>query len=111
MNRCGPGTLSRVRERAGLRACVVRMRDARSQRVAVCFVFLLCAPLACAWTARAGEVAGLPLPPGLACGDFLAMLKQTRRARFWERQNRLDFTANKARVVGLMLGLLDKDGA
>ena len=42
---------------------------------------------------------------------FLAMLKQTRRARFWERQNRLDFTANKARVVGLMLGLLDKDGA
>ena len=44
-----------------------------SQRVAVCFVFLLCAPLACAWTARAGEVAGLPLPPGLACGDFLAM--------------------------------------
>ncbi len=44
-----------------------------SQRVAVCFVFLLCAPLACAWTARAGEVAGPPLPPGLACGDFLNM--------------------------------------
>ena len=42
---------------------------------------------------------------------FLAMLKQARRARFWERQNRLDFTANKARVVGLMLDLLDRDEA
>lgn len=40
---------------------------------------------------------------------FLAMLKQDRRARFWERQNRLNFTANKARVVGLMLDLLDRD--
>lgn len=40
---------------------------------------------------------------------FLAMLKQDRRARFWERQNRLDFTANKARVVSLMLELLDRD--
>ena len=34
---------------------------------------------------------------------FLAMLKQERRARFWQRQNRLDFTGNKARVVRLML--------
>ena len=42
---------------------------------------------------------------------FLAMLKQARRARFWERQNRLDFTANKTRVVGLMLDLLDRDEA
>lgn len=42
---------------------------------------------------------------------FLAMLKQDRRARFWERQNRLDFTTNKARVVGLMLDLLDRDEA
>ncbi len=42
---------------------------------------------------------------------FLAMLKQNRRARFWERQNRLDFTPNKARVVGLMLALLDRDEA
>ncbi|WP_022654896.1 cytidine 5'-phosphate N-acetylneuraminic acid synthetase [uncultured Desulfovibrio sp.] len=42
---------------------------------------------------------------------FLSMLKQARRARFWERQNRLDFTANKARVVGLMLDLLDRDEA
>lgn len=40
---------------------------------------------------------------------FLAMLKQDRRARFWERQNRLNFTANKARVVSLMLELLDRD--
>lgn len=38
---------------------------------------------------------------------FLAMLKQDRRARYWARQDTLDFTANKARVVGLMLDLLD----
>ncbi|MGE9985942.1 cytidine 5'-phosphate N-acetylneuraminic acid synthetase [Desulfovibrio sp. SGI.169] len=42
---------------------------------------------------------------------FLAMLKQNRRARFWARQNRLNFTANKARVVDLMLNLLDRDEA
>ncbi len=37
---------------------------------------------------------------------FLAMLKAPRRQRFWNRQNALDFTANKARVVRLMLDLL-----
>lgn len=37
---------------------------------------------------------------------FLAMLKNPRRRRFWDRQNTLNFTANKARVVGLMQGLL-----
>ncbi|MDO5484132.1 MAG: cytidine 5'-phosphate N-acetylneuraminic acid synthetase, partial [Desulfovibrionaceae bacterium] len=37
---------------------------------------------------------------------FLAMLKQERRARFWQRQDRLDFMPNKARVVGLMLDQL-----
>ena len=42
---------------------------------------------------------------------FLALLKQERRARYWERQNRLDFTANKARVVGLMEDQLEKEGA
>lgn len=41
---------------------------------------------------------------------FLAMLKQARRARFWERQSRLDFTGNKARVVALMLNLLKEGG-
>ncbi len=40
---------------------------------------------------------------------FLAMLKQDRRARYWHRQNALDFTRNKARVVGLMQALLDRD--
>ncbi|MDR2573246.1 MAG: cytidine 5'-phosphate N-acetylneuraminic acid synthetase [Desulfovibrio sp.] len=39
---------------------------------------------------------------------FLAMLKYPRRARFFERQARLDFTGNKARVVELMLGMLQK---
>jgi hypothetical protein len=39
---------------------------------------------------------------------FLAMLKNPRRQRFWERQNALDFTANKARVVGLMQNLLQE---
>ncbi|MDE5878558.1 MAG: cytidine 5'-phosphate N-acetylneuraminic acid synthetase, partial [Desulfovibrio sp.] len=42
---------------------------------------------------------------------FLALLKQERRARYWERQDRLDFTANKARVVGLMEDQLEKEGA
>lgn len=42
---------------------------------------------------------------------FLALLKQERRARYWERQNLLDFTANKARVVGLMEDLLEKEDA
>ncbi len=42
---------------------------------------------------------------------FLALLKQERRARYWERQDRLDFTANKARVVGLMQDLLEKEDA
>lgn len=37
---------------------------------------------------------------------FLAMLKPDRRRRFWERQNALDFTANKARVVALMQDVL-----
>ena len=39
---------------------------------------------------------------------FLAMLKNARRQRFWERQNALDFTANKARVVGLMQNILQE---
>jgi spore coat polysaccharide biosynthesis predicted glycosyltransferase SpsG/CMP-N-acetylneuraminic acid synthetase len=39
---------------------------------------------------------------------FLAMLKYPRRARFFERQSRLDFTGNKARVVELMLKNLQK---
>lgn len=39
---------------------------------------------------------------------FLAMLKQDRRARYWDRQNRLSFAGNKARVVGLMLDQLEK---
>lgn len=37
---------------------------------------------------------------------FLAMLKTPRRQRFWSRQDALDFTGNKARVVRLMLDLL-----
>jgi spore coat polysaccharide biosynthesis predicted glycosyltransferase SpsG/CMP-N-acetylneuraminic acid synthetase len=39
---------------------------------------------------------------------FLAMLKYPRRSRFFERQARLDFTGNKARVVTLMLETLQK---
>ncbi len=39
---------------------------------------------------------------------FLAMLKQKRRARYWERQNRLSFAGNKERVVGLMQDQLEK---
>lgn len=39
---------------------------------------------------------------------FLAMLKQKRRALYWERQNRLSFAGNKERVVGLMLDQLEK---
>lgn len=39
---------------------------------------------------------------------FLAMLKQKRRALYWERQNKLSFAANKERVVGLMLDQLEK---
>ncbi|MCR4666094.1 MAG: cytidine 5'-phosphate N-acetylneuraminic acid synthetase [Desulfovibrio sp.] len=40
---------------------------------------------------------------------FLAMLKQTRRARFWQRQNNLDFVPNKARVIALMERVLEAD--
>ncbi|MBQ7586127.1 MAG: cytidine 5'-phosphate N-acetylneuraminic acid synthetase [Desulfovibrionaceae bacterium] len=40
---------------------------------------------------------------------FLAMLKQDRRARFWQRQNDLDFSPNKARVIKLMLKILESD--
>ena len=39
---------------------------------------------------------------------FLAMLKNARRQRFWDRQNTLNFTANKARVVGLMQNILQE---
>lgn len=39
---------------------------------------------------------------------FLAMLKQERRARYWERQNRLSFAGNKQRVVGLLEDQLEK---
>lgn len=38
---------------------------------------------------------------------FLAMLKQDRRARFWARQDKLDFVPNKARVIHLMQEVLD----
>lgn len=41
---------------------------------------------------------------------FLAMLKQNRRARFWERQNALDFSPNKANVIRLITDLLDTHG-
>lgn len=40
---------------------------------------------------------------------FLAMLDQKRRALYWHRQDRLDFGGNKARVVGLIENLLEKD--
>ena len=42
---------------------------------------------------------------------FLAMLKNSRRQRFWDRQNALNFTANKARVVGLMQNILQEGAA
>ena len=40
---------------------------------------------------------------------FLAMLKQERRARFWARQNALDFTKNKARVIAKIEAFLDTE--
>ncbi|MBQ7617558.1 MAG: cytidine 5'-phosphate N-acetylneuraminic acid synthetase, partial [Desulfovibrio sp.] len=40
---------------------------------------------------------------------FQAMLRQENRARFWKRQNALDFVPNKARVIRLMESLLDPD--
>ncbi|MBQ9537331.1 MAG: cytidine 5'-phosphate N-acetylneuraminic acid synthetase [Desulfovibrionaceae bacterium] len=42
---------------------------------------------------------------------FLAMLKQERRARFWQRQNALDFSKNKSRVIQLLLKLLARDSS
>ena len=42
---------------------------------------------------------------------FLAMLKNPRRKRFWDRQNALNFTANKGRVVGLMQNILQEGAA
>lgn len=39
---------------------------------------------------------------------FLAMLKQDRRARYWERENKLSFAGNKERVVGLLQDQLEK---
>ncbi len=39
---------------------------------------------------------------------FLALLKQKRRAIYWERQNRLSFSGNKQRVIGLILDQLEK---
>lgn len=39
---------------------------------------------------------------------FLAMLKEDRRSLYWQRQNRIDFTGNKSRVIGLMLDQLEK---
>lgn len=39
---------------------------------------------------------------------FLALLKQTRRALYWERQSSLTFAGNKQRVLGLMLDQLEK---
>ena len=40
--------------------------------------------------------------------SFLAMLKNPRRQRFWQRQDDMDFTVNKGRVVRRMLGLLSE---
>lgn len=40
---------------------------------------------------------------------FLAMLKQKRRARYWQRQDRLSFAGNKERVLGLMQDQLEKE--
>lgn len=40
---------------------------------------------------------------------FLAMLKQDRRARYWQRQNSLSFQGNKERVIGLMMDQLEKE--
>ena len=42
---------------------------------------------------------------------FLAMLKNPRRKRFWDRQNALNFTANKGRVVALMQNILQEGAA
>lgn len=39
---------------------------------------------------------------------FLALLRQDRRALYWNRQNSLDFTGNKARLVALMQNLLEE---
>ncbi len=38
---------------------------------------------------------------------FLAMLKQERRARYWHRQDALNFRGNKARVTALIQDLLE----
>lgn len=38
---------------------------------------------------------------------FLALLRQERRALYWHRQNGLDFTGNKARLVALMQNMLE----
>ncbi len=42
---------------------------------------------------------------------FLKMLDGKARLRFYERMTRLDFTGNKARVLALMLDILDKKKA
>lgn len=39
---------------------------------------------------------------------FLAMLKQERRARYWQKEDQLNFTGNKARVLGLLQDQLEK---
>ncbi len=39
---------------------------------------------------------------------FLAMLKQDRRARFWKRQDALDFTGNKAGVIRRIEEILER---
>lgn len=39
---------------------------------------------------------------------FLALLGYDLRARYWARQNRLSFTGNKQRVIGLMLDQLER---
>lgn len=41
---------------------------------------------------------------------FLALLKQKRRSRYWEKQNALDFSGNKERVTGLLLNELEQSG-
>lgn len=42
---------------------------------------------------------------------FLALLKQKRRAKYWQRQNLLSFVGNKERVIGLMEDQLEKSEA
>ena len=52
---------------------------------------------------------------GIICNEEknikLGMLKNPRRKRFWDRQNALNFTVNKGRVVALMQNILQEGAA